>query len=303
MGARSRRRMVVGAVAAVVLGASFLLVVDAEVRSRPAGAQVEPRVSGGRGTIIDGVPEAIVIVSDERTIVRWESSSRGGPRWVCGYHAIVAPMQSVYDPSPVVDWLHRVVPVPGRDYMLACFVGEDDSRTMVRSRYVVYDQRDEFSGLAETERAVDEARRRLPLPHPDPFVNPPTEQLVGLPMWMWLERPWERITAVASIRDVWAAVAARPIASHWVFADGTEEWCDQGVAYDLSRSPRDQWSNCTHTFQHSSSTSVGGVEWVRVTMVWKVEWYATDIGGQPLGTVERSTEFPVRVVEAQAVVR
>lgn len=284
--------------AVVLVGTTLVAVPSASAVS----TAVNTATTGG--TIVDGVPEAIVIVTDERTLVRWTSTSSGGPRWVCGYHPIVAPMHSVYDPSPVVDWSTRVAPETGRDYMLGCFVDDGaGGRTLVRSRYVVYDSTDVFSGLASTERAMDEARRRLDLPMPDPSVNPPGEQLVGLPMWMWLERPWERRSAVAAIGDTWAAVTAIPVLSRWSFADGSVLWCDQGVRYDLDRSPRDQSSGCTHTFQHSSRWSAGGVEWVEVAMIWKVEWYASDVPGQPLGTVERSVSFPVRVVEAQAVVR
>ena len=152
-------------------------------------------------------------------------------------------------------------------------------------------------------RAVDEARRRLELPEPMPRVNPPTSQLVGLPMWMWLEESWERIWATASIGDVWARVDAWPETSLWEFEDGTRLWCDQGVAYDMWRRPYEQSSGCTHTFTRSSMWSSGGVEWVRVTVTWGVEWTSSGLGGEPLGTVTRTAEFPVRVVEAQALVR
>lgn len=256
------------------------------------------------GGVVDGVPQVIVIVDDERTIMRWESSRRSGPRWVCGYHPIIAPMHSVLDPSPVVDWTTRVSPMDGGEYMVGCFSEQPDgTRQLVRSRYVVFDPRDIFSGIATTERALDEARRRLELPMPDPVVNPSDEQLVGLPMWMWLGRSWERVSTIAAIGDTWAAVSAFPIMARWTFADGTTVWCDQGRPYDTARPARAQRSDCTHTFQRSSMWSEGGVEWVEVTMIWKVEWYSSDGSGQPLGTVERSSSFPVRVVEAQAVVR
>lgn len=258
---------------------------------------------GGWGTITDGVPEAVVVVTTEGVLARWDPGRPGGPRWTCGYHAIDAPVHSVLDPTPVVDWTTTVVPRVGEAYMFGCFVEEGGERRLVRSRYVIYDPGDPFAGVIAVVVAVDEARARLDLPDPDPVVNPPTEQLVGLPMWMWLDRPWERVTAVASIRDVWAAVAAQPILAHWSFSDGTDLWCDRGVAYDIWRPAREQSSGCTHVWRRSSSSSVDGLEWVRVTMVWRVEWYATDVGGQPMGTVERTTTFPVRVVEAQAVIR
>lgn len=291
------RRILGSLMAVVVLGA---IATTGSSLTAPTRAGAD----GTWGSIVDGVPEAIVVVGRDREIVRWDPGRSGGVRWTCGYHRIDAPVHSVYDPSPVVDWTAPVDPEPGRDYMFGCFVDDGvQGRTLVRSRYVTYDPGDPFSGVAVVERTLDEARRRLEIPDPDPVVNPPGEQLAGLPMWLWLERPWVRLWTTASIGDTWASVVAFPIMSHWTFSDGADVWCDRGVAWDVGRSPREQSSACTHTWHRSSAWSAGGVEWVTVTMVWKVEWYASDIGGQPLGTVERSTTFPVRVAEAQAVVR
>lgn len=258
------------------------------------------RADGAWGTIIGGVPEAIVIVSSDGQLASWSSGAPTGPRWTCGYYLVVAPVHSALDPTPVVDWTTRVSPERDAFYMLGCF---DEDGVRVRSRYVQFEPGDPFSGIAASERALDEARKRLEIPDPDPVINPPNEQLVGLPTWLWLDRPWERISAVASIGDAWAAVSAYPLIAHWLFSDGSETWCDRGVAYDIWRSPREQSSGCTHTWRHSSAVREGGVEWVAVWVTWKVEWYASDIGGQPLGTVERATAFPVRVLEAQALIR
>ena len=91
--------------------------------------------------------------------------------------------------------------------------------------------------------------------------------------------------------------------SYWEFSDGTGIWCDRGIAYDIFRDPRDQSSGCTHTFTRTSAFNADGVEWVRVTVTWGVEWTSSEMGGEPLGTLTRSTDLPVRVVEAQALVR
>ena len=283
----------VAIVAAVVLAVVLAPVV---MVVRPSIA----RADGAWGTIDGGVPEAIVIVSAEGQLASWSSAAAGGPRWTCGYYRVVAPVHSVLDPSPVVDWSTRVSPQRDESYMLACF---DQDGERVRTRYVQFDPGDPFSGIGASERALDEARKRLEIPDPDPVINPPREQLVGLPTWLWLDRPWERISAVASIGDVWAAVSAHPVQSHWLFSDGSELWCDRGEVYDIWRSPREQSSGCTHTFRHSSSMRADGVEWIAVVVTWRVEWYASDIGGQPLGTVDRATAFPVRVIEAQAMIR
>jgi hypothetical protein len=259
--------------------------------------------AGGQalGRITNGTPEAIVVVTRDGTLGSWRSSGSSGARWRCGYYAVVAPQMSILDPTPVVDWASGPTnPIRGEFYMLGC---TDSTGARVHTRYVAFDPRDPFGGAGATARAVDEARRRLELPEPLPRVNPPTWQLVGLPMWMWLEGPWERVWATASIGDAWARVDAWPENSLWEFQDGTRLWCDQGVAYDMWRRPSEQSSGCAHTFTRSSMWSSGGVEWVRVTVTWGVEWTSSEMGGQPLGTVTRTAEFPVRVVEAQALVR
>lgn len=253
------------------------------------------------GRIVNGVPEAIVVVTRDGTLSSWRSSTSGGARWRCGYYAVVAPVMSVLDPTPVVDWVSGPVnPVRGEFYILGC---TDVDGVRVHARYVAFEPGDPFGGAGATARAIDEARRRLELPDPMPVVNPPGAQLVGLPMWMWLEQPWERVRASASISDVWASVSAWPETSLWEFEDGSRIWCDQGIAYDIGRRPSEQWSGCTHTFSRSSMWSSGGVEWVRVTVTWGAEWTSSELGGEPLGTLTRTAEFPIKVVEAQALVR
>lgn len=264
---------------------------------------LEPIAARGasEGRIVDGTPEVVVVVTRDGTLGSWRSGGSGGSRWRCGYYAVIAPQRSILDPTPVVDWASGPVdPVRGEFYMFGCV---DETGARVHTRYVAFDPGDPFAGTVATPRAIDEARRRLDLPDPAPRINPPDAQLVGLPMWMWLEQPWERIRASATVGSVTATVAAWPETSLWEFEDGSRLWCDRGVAYDTSRRPWEQSSDCTHTFIHSSVSSTEGVVWVRVTVVWGVEWTSTDGGGEPLGTVSRTARFPVRVVEAQALVR
>lgn len=286
------RIAILGALVAFAVAVAAVLVVP----SGRAGADGQ----SAWGTITDGVPEAIVVVSRDGTLGSWSGGGTGS-RWRCGYYVIAAPVSSVLDPTPVVDWVGGPVnPVRGEYYMLGCF---DATGVRVQTRYVPFDPGEPLGGIAATERALDEARRRLEIPDPVPRVNPPDAQLVGLPMWMWLDQPWERVWASASIGAVWAGVDAWPETSLWEFEDGTRIWCDRGIEYDTGRGPRDQSSGCTHTFTRTSAWSSGGVELVRVTVTWGVEWTSSESGGEPLGTLTRSAVFPVRVLEAQALVR
>ena len=262
-----------------------------------------PTIAVGQtsGRITDGTPEVIVVVTRDGTLGSWSSGASGGARWRCGYYEVIAPQRSILDPTPVVDWAGGPVdPMRGVSYMFGCF---DAAGERVHTRYVAFDPGDPFAGTAATARAIDEARRRLDLPSPEPRVNPPDAQLVGLPMWMWLDEPWELVRATASIGAVWASVWAWPHAALWEFEDGTRVWCDRGVAYEPWRRPWEQHSECTHTFVHPTASLPDGVTWVRVTVFWRVEWTSSDGAGEPLGTVSRSVQVPIRVLEAQALVR
>lgn len=282
----------------VVIGAS-LFVMLTPLAEFWGGTQKAESQAVGR--IANGVPEAIVVVSRDGTLSSWRSSGSRGASWRCGYYAVVAPQVSVLDPTPVVDWVSGPVnPVRGEFYVLGC---TDTDGVRVYARYVEFDPRDPFGGAGASPRAVDEARRTLELPVPSPKLNPPASQLVGLPMWMWLEEPWERRSSVASIGSVWAEVEAWPAESIWEFEDGTQRRCRQGQAYALWLRPNEQSSDCTHTFLRSSLWSTGGIEWVRVTVRWNVNWSSSEGDGGSLGALTRTTEFPVRVVEAQALVR
>ena len=255
--------------------------------------------SSSGGAIVDGSPEVVVVVGHEGEFASW-SSGAPGARWTCGYFAIAAPQHSVLDPTPIVDWPRGPVdPVRGEGYVLAC---DDQTGRRVHERYVVFDPADPIAVVA-VERAVGEARRRLDVPDPVARINPPALQLAGMPMWMWIDDPWERIWATASIGSTWAAVSARPVGARWDLPDGETVWCDRGVVYDIFRSPRDQWSECTHVFTRGTADMLFGIVWVRATVLWDVEWYSSDHGGEPLGMLERSTWVPIRVVEAQALVR
>ena len=273
--------------------------VDATAATSWSSRRAAADWSSAGGAIVDGSPEAVVIVGHDGEFASW-SSGAPGSRWRCGYFGIAAPQHSVYDPTPIVDWAAGPLnPRAGEGYILAC---DDETGRRVHERYVVFDPVDPI-GVATTERAVAEARRRLDLPDPTPRVNPPAYQLVGVPMWMWVDDPWDRIWATASVGATWAAVSARPVATRWDLPDGETVWCDRGVVYDIFRSPREQQSECTYVFTRNSADRLFGVIWVQVTVLWHVEWYSSEGGGEPLGTLERSATIPVRVFEAQALVR
>ncbi len=265
-----------------------------------AGAATEGGGSVG-GVIRDGAPEAVVVVSQSGTLASWEGTPRGGARWHCGYYAFdygpgdfgLGLAKVHYDEGPVD-------PEPGQPYVLACF---DQSERMVSSNLRIFDPADPFGGVAATERALDEARRRLDLPLPQPALNPPTAQLVGVPTWLWVDGPWVPVSATAAVGAVTATVTATPVDVVWDTGDGTTTTCDAGTPYDPTRPPAGQRSRCTHVFTRTSAGRPGGTYAVTATVTYEVTWSASSGGAGALGTLTRSTTIPVTVTEAQALIR
>ena len=253
------------------------------------------------GQIVNGAPEAVVVVGRSGNLASWEGTPHGGSRWRCGYYAfdagsgdfglVVAKVH--YDEGPVD-------PEPGKPYVLACF---DQSDRMVKSILRIFDPADPFGGVAATERALDEARRRLDLPLPQPALNPPTAQLVGVATWLWVDGPWGPVSATAAVGAVTATVTATPVEVVWDMGDGTTTTCDAGTPYDPTRPPAGQHSGCTHVFTRTSAGRPGGTYAVTATVTYEVTWSATTGGSGALGTLTRSTTIPVRVTEAQALIR
>jgi hypothetical protein len=268
------------------------------------GVADESEARGGtqnaEGQIRDGSPEAVVVIGQSGEMASWASEPRGGPSWTCGYHAF--PEEDEYGNYDTADTNYdvRVDPVEGERYVFACF---DEAGQRVEIGIRVFDPGDPFSGVAAVERAMEQARRQLALPLPEPRLNPPTEQLVGLSTWLWVDGPWQEGSATAAIGAVSATVTARPLRVDWDLGDGATVTCDAGVRYDPSRPPGEQESSCTHVFTTSTQRLPGGQRTVTATVVYAVEWSASTGAGGELGELSRSASIPVTVREAQALIR
>ena len=260
--------------------------------------------SEGRGEIRDGAPEAVVVVGRSGEVASWRgegAGSGGGGRVLrCAYYGFSVDLVGgsgvagvAYDDGPVD-------PEAGTTYVFACF---DEAGQEVSAAFREYDPGDPFAGVAATERALDEARRRLDLPMPEPRLNPPGAQLVGVATWLWLDGPWASASATAAVGPVAATVTARPERVVWEMGDGTTVTCGAGTPYDPARPPSGQHSDCTHVYTRRSTGSSGGTYRVTATVAWAVGWTATTGRSGDLGELERSTDLAVTVQEAQALIR
>ena len=263
------------------------LLVAAPASARSSG----PRPGAG---LVDGSPVAIVVEGPDGELASYHGGG-SGPALRCVYYAVTAGSTNSY--APKIDLSGGpVTPEEGRNYGLYCY---DPAGQIVESRLILYRAADPFSGVAAAERAASEALRRLDLPAPTIGLNPPigVDQLVGLPLWLWVTNPWEPHAASASLSGVTSTVTATPVRVDFDLGDGTVVRCAPGTPYDPTRPARSQHSSCTHTYTRAGS-------WlVTATLVYDVTWVATNGAGGPLGILDRGGQVPVHVVEAQALVR
>lgn len=191
---------------------------------------------------------------------------------------------------------------PGDRYGLVC---TDANGQEVVNEIRQYDPANPDPGAIDPEVLAEEAKQNLPLPLPGVQTSPPPErdQLVNLPTWLAVEN-WGPQSATASVPGVSATVTATPTEVVWNMGNGEQVVCrGPGKLYDFSRTELQQTSDCTYTYPASSAGQPGLRYQASATMTWSVSWTASGAaGGGDLGEVSRTTTFPMRVAEGQALV-
>jgi hypothetical protein len=135
--------------------------------------------------------------------------------------------------------------------------------------------------------------KTVQLPLPDAGISPTGDQLVRLPMWVWIKN-WAPVSVTASGGGVSSTVTGTPQSATWNFGDGTPVIsCGPGRAGT---------SDCSHTYSKSSADQPGEAYTVTVTTRWHVTWAASGAaGGGDLGFIDRTSTFPIRVGEQQSI--
>jgi hypothetical protein len=144
----------------------------------------------------------------------------------------------------------------------------------------------------------------LPLPIPQPHTSPAVDarQLVGLPIWLWVDGVvWRNFETSASLGGVTVTVTARPRHVRWDMGDGHSLTCDRGTPWDPA-GPSDQRTGCSHLYQFVSDDEPGGRYAASVAVVWSVSWTASTGEGGSLPDASRSAGFSLDVGERQAVI-
>lgn len=186
---------------------------------------------------------------------------------------------------------------PGAWYRHTCVGSTGSTSTIV---WVA----DRVDPLVLARQAAD----RAAIPSPPLAFNPAPEEgaVVNVETWLWVDRSaWRPVSAQAAAGGITVTATAAPQRVVWEMGNGDRVTCDgPGTAYDRSKRPAEQTTDCSYTYRASSARAEGGTFRVTATVSWAVTWSVTGAaGGGSLGTVSRSQSVRMPVREIQAVNR
>ena len=151
---------------------------------------------------------------------------------------------------------------------------------------------------------AQQAVKQLSLPSLSINASPSTDsdQLVGLPTWLWLaEGSWHPITATAAVPGESVTATATPTSVTWNLGDGnTIECLGPGTPYTSTDSPDVPSPTCGYTYTRSSAGQPNNAFNVTATVSWSVDW----AGGGQAGTVPAlndTTTTTLRVADVESL--
>jgi hypothetical protein len=150
-----------------------------------------------------------------------------------------------------------------------------------------------------------QAYDQVPLVVPQPRTAPPAggEQLVGFPIWLWVEpAAWQTFTAEATVPGLSVTVTATPRQLAWDMGDGTQLTCTGPGTPWLPDGGDDQTTDCSHAYQFVSAHESSGRYHVTATVTWGVTWQASTGESGTLADATRTAAFALDVGERQAVI-
>lgn len=187
----------------------------------------------------------------------------------------------------------------GLEYYVGCTYTDDDSLAYLDS--FVYEPSEPAAG-PRADAIARQVYAEVPLVFPTPHMSPPVDatQLVGLPIWLWVDDTvWRNFDASASVAGVTVTVVAEPSHTTWDMGDGTILTCDgPGTPWASGKGKTD----CSHTYQFVSDDQPDGRYPGAVTVTWSVSWSANTGESGALPTASRTTSFDLDVRQRQAVI-
>lgn len=172
--------------------------------------------------------------------------------------------------------------------------------------------------LRETTRLRNEAWGRLAIPEPTARTAPQEIAIVHLPTYVWVPAAdrtpvTETVTTTLDGHELSLTATASPRRLGFLrvdMGDGATLWCDADdvVAFNHSRDPLDQPSNCFHYYRQSSVNQPNLRYQVALTAYWEVSVVCAFNGGPctsppPAVPTQALTArpHPIAVAEIQAL--
>jgi hypothetical protein len=151
------------------------------------------------------------------------------------------------------------------------------------------------------------ARRALnsfTIPEPVVVRAPPGPSYVNFKTWLALA-DWTPVTATASLNGISSTITGVPQRAVWEMgpeADGTVVCDGPGQRYNPAIADELQSTDCGYTYRRSSAgIGVDNAYSAQVTVTYQVTWVSSDGTSGVVGPVSRTTVFPLRVAEIQAI--
>jgi hypothetical protein len=152
----------------------------------------------------------------------------------------------------------------------------------------------------------DRAAARIVVPEPSVGSNPPFNEpgrfgVVQMPVWFWLNDPWETLgPEVESEGGVTVEVVAYPTVATWTTGDGGEVTCDgPGMVWQAGLS--EGATDCSYTYTSSSADEPGASYSLSAAVSWEFEWWINGVSQGTFGDVTMTTPFTYQVGEIQAI--
>ncbi|WP_419849226.1 hypothetical protein [Candidatus Poriferisocius sp.] len=172
--------------------------------------------------------------------------------------------------------------------------------------------------MKETIRLRNEAWGRLAIPEPTTLTAPREVTIVHLPTYVWVPAAArtpvsETVTTTLDGHELTLTATAFPRRLGFLrvaMGDGTTLWCDADhvVAFNHSRDPLDQPSNCFHYYRQSSVSQPDLRYQVALTAYWDVSVACVFNGGPCTNPppvvptqVLTASPHPIAVAEIQAL--
>lgn len=265
-----------GLTAGMILGVVALLVLAAPVSAGTSDT--------GGGAVGNGTITATASSESADSLGTGGSESGNGtsgplPSGQAGGHAPPAPPSCTYVPAPsgVSVYLGPGEGGSGTWYVASCSSSPTQAAlsfpvVWVPAAPATAQRTMTAPSLPSVHALVQRALAEAPLLRPSIELDPPADQVVFVPTWLWIPpEDWHPVTVSAVAGTVTATVTAAPTAVSWSFGDGQRLSCPgPGVAYQPAEAAGAQGTYCSHVWTTSSASAAGGAFTVSASIDYRV---------------------------------